>query len=140
VRILLDTTVLSELRRPRPSQAVVEWFAAMATEELCLSVATIAELERGAAMQRRRDPMAAHALEQWIERALADYGDHILAVDTPVARRWGELAGRLGYDNADLVIAVTALEHEIPVATRDARGFKRTGVTVIDPFGPSGRS
>ena len=134
VKYLLDTMVLSEMRRPRPSLEVVAWLRAHPTEDLFLSVATIAEVERGASAQKSRNPPHARALSEWIEQTLVGYADRIIPVDAKIARRWGQLSGELGYENTDLMIAATALDHGLVVATRDRRGFERTGVQLVDPF------
>ena len=92
------------------------------------------EIERGIARQQRRAPSFARELSLWLDRVLAWYGDRILDVDVPTARRWGRLSGDLGHDRADLIIAATALEHGLTVVTRNVRHFEPTGVPVFNPY------
>jgi predicted nucleic acid-binding protein len=131
---LLDTVVLSELRKRDRHPGVVGWLKDRPADELFLSAVTIGEIERGIVRQRAKDPAFAEALEVWLDRTIDIYSDRILPVDTRVARRWGSLSGRLGHDGADLLIAATALEHDLTVVTRNVRHFEPTGAAVIDPF------
>ncbi len=137
---LLDTDVLSALRRRQRDPAVARWVEAQRTSNLYLSVVTVGEVERGIVRQRRRDPAFAEALAGWLDRVLAWYGDRVLAVDLPTARRWGQLSGALGHEGADLLIAATALEHGLTVVTGNTRHFEPTGVAVLNPFVGDGMS
>ena len=131
---LLDTDVLSALRKRERNPSLVAWIGAQRTADLYLSVVSVGEVERGIARQQRRDPAFARALAAWLDSVLTLYGDHILPVDVASARRWGRLSHTLGHDSADLLIAATALEHGLTVATRNIRHFQPAGVPVIDPF------
>ncbi len=137
---LLDTDVLSALRRRQRDPAVARWVEAQRTSNLYLSVVTVGEVERGIVRQRRRDPAFAEALAGWLDRVLAWYGDRVLRVDLPTARRWGQLSGALGHEGADLLIAATALEHGLTVVTGNTRHFEPTGVAVLNPFVGEGMS
>lgn len=132
--ILLDTVVLSELRKREASPGVVRWLMGFRDSDLFLSVASIGEIERGIEMKRRSDSAFAESLTRWIEDLLRLYGDRVLPVTPAVSRRWGILSARLGNDSADLLIAATALTHGLQVATRNIRHFTPTGVDVINPF------
>lgn len=131
---LIDTDVLSALRRRERHPEVVQWLEAQRTADLYLSAVTIGEIERGIAQQQRRDPSFARELSIWLDRVLAWYGDRVLDVDVPTARRWGRLSGDLGHERADLIIAATALEHGLTVVTRNVKHFEPTGVPVLNPF------
>lgn len=131
---LLDTVVLSELRRRDRNPNVVRWLAGASADDVFLSAVTIGEIERGIVRQRAKDAAFAEALGSWLDRTIQVYADRILPVDTPVARRWGSLSARIGNDGADLLIAATALEHGLTVVTRNVRHFEPTGVALIDPF------
>ena len=137
---LLDTDVLSALRRRQRDPAVARWVETQRTSDLYLSVVTVGEVERGIVRQQRRDPAFAEALAVWLDRVLAWYGDRVLGVDLPTARRWGQLSGALGHDGADLLIAATALEHGLTVVTGNTRHFEPTGVAVLNPFVVEGTS
>ena len=133
--ILLDTVVLSELRKRQPSPEVVRWLTGFRDSDLFLSVVSIGEIERGIEKKRKSDPAFAASLTQWIEDLLRLYGDRVLPVTPAISRCWGVLSAQLGNDGADLLIAATALTHGLQVATRNARHFAPTGVGVINPFG-----
>lgn len=132
--LLLDTDVLSALRRRDRNPSVARWLASQRTADLHLSVVTIGEIERGICRQRDRDPAFARELADWLDKVLTWYGDRVLPVDTGTARRWGQLSELLGHANADLLIAATALEHGLTVVTRNARHFEPTGANVLNPF------
>jgi predicted nucleic acid-binding protein len=132
---LLDTDVISELRRRRRNRNVVAWISNVSAADLFLSVVTIGELELGIARQRVRNPSFAKDLADWLELTLRAYEEHILPLTVGIARRWGRLAAQLGNKQLDLAIAATALEHGLTVVTRNVSDFEPTGVTVLDPFG-----
>jgi predicted nucleic acid-binding protein len=132
---LLDTNVLSALRRRDRNPEAVRWVESQRTADLYLSVITIGEIERGITQQLRHNPPFASELAIWLDRVLRWYGDRILGLDVATARRWGQLTATLGHDSADLLIAPTALEHGLKVVTRNVRDFDGTGVEVVYPFG-----
>ena len=133
---LVDTDVLSLLRRPDRSPTVGRWISQQRTTDLYMSVVSVAEIERGIARQRPRDPAFAGVLAAWLDTVLSLYGDRILPVDASTARRWGRLSGALGHDGTDLLIAATAIEHGLTVVTGNVRHFEPTGVPVLDPSAP----
>ena len=130
---LIDTDVLSALRKPDRNPRIVGWVSAQRASDLYLSVVTVGEIERGIVRQRNRDPGFADRLGAWLDSLLRLYRERILPVDAPVARRWGRLTGEHGHGSADLLIAATALEHGLTVVTRNTRHFEPTGVSVLDP-------
>ena len=130
---LIDTDVLSALRRRERHPAIVRWVEGQRTADLHISVVTVGEIERSITQQQRHNPAFARDLAVWLDRVLAWYGDRILPVDAATARRWGQLSAALGNDSADLLIAATALEHGLTVVTRNVRHFEPTGVSVLDP-------
>lgn len=132
--ILLDTVVLSEIRKIRPSAKVVKWLEQQQDSDLFISVVSLGEIERGIEKKRKTEPEFAQELTRWLEDLLRLYGDRILPVTAPVARKWGLLSAQLGHEGADLLIAATALGQGLTVATRNVRHFAPTGVATIDPF------
>ena len=131
---LLDTNVISALRHPDCHPAPTAWLMDQRPSDLYMSVVTIAEIERGIARQISQDSTVARELAAWLERTLAGFADRLLGIDVPTARRWGCLSADLGHNNADLLIAATALEHGLTVVTRNVRHFEPTGVPVLNPF------
>jgi hypothetical protein len=131
---LLDTMVISDLRKRRRSPNVVAWIESVPATDLFLSVVTIGEIELGIEIQRGRSPEYANELDQWLDRTLRIYGDRILSHDVGVARRWSRLAARLGNKGLDLAIAATALDRGLTVATRNVAHFQPTGVATINLF------
>jgi len=132
---LLDTDVLSALRRRERNPDAVRWVESQLTADLHISVVTVGEIERGITQQQRENPSFARDLGVWLDRVLSLYSDRILPVDTATARRWGQLSATLGHDGADLLIAATAIEHGLTVVTRNVRHFEPTGVAVLNPSG-----
>ena len=130
---LLDTDVLSALRRRDRNPETVRWVDGQRTADLYLSVVTVGEIERGITQQQLHNPSFARDLSVWLDRVLVWYGDRILPVDTGTARRWGQLSATIGHDSADLLIAATALERGLTVITRNVRHFEPTGVAVLNP-------
>ena len=133
---LVDTDVLSLLRRPERSPRIDRWMTGQRTADLYMSVVSVAEIERGITRQRDRDPAFAGLLATWLDTVLSLYGNRILPVDASTARRWGRLSGDLGHAGTDLLIAATAIEHGLTVVTRNVRHFEPTGVPVLDPSAP----
>lgn len=131
---LIDTMVLSELRRRQRDPGVVAWIGRQRQEDCFLSVVSIGEIERGIARKRTTDAGFALQLAGWLDQLLRLYGDRLLPVDVGVARRWGQLSAELGHDGADLLIAATALERGLTVVTRNPRHFTPTGVATLNPW------
>ena len=131
---LLDTVVLSELRKAKPSRKLVQWIKAQQAGSLFISVVSVGEIERGMEQARKSDAVFAAELEQWLETLLNLYADRVLPMSANAARLWGRLAARLGHDGADLLIAATALTHGSTVVTRNVKHFAATGVRALDPF------
>lgn len=137
---LLDTVVLSELRKRRRDPGVVAWVERQRTADLFLSVVTIGEIERGIALlQNSQDPEFAGTLVAWLDTVLVLYADRILPFDLGASRRWGQLSAVIGNDSADLMIAATAIEHGLVVVTRNVRDFAPTGAAIYNPFQPTPR-
>ena len=132
---LIDTDVLSALRRRERNPKVVRWLEAQRTPDMYISVVTVGEIERGITQQQRHNPSFARELSIWLDRVLAWYSDRILPVDVATARRWGQLTATLGHESADLLIAATALEHGLTVVTRNVRHFEPTGIPVVNLLG-----
>ena len=131
---LIDTVVLSELRKKNRSERVVNWFRSTRSVDIFLSVVTIGEIERGIKQQQRNTIEFSQELAKWLDGILLHYTDRILPVSINIARRWGTLSVEIGNSGADILIAATALEHGLSVVTRNQRHFTPTGVPVVNPF------
>lgn len=131
---LLDTMVISELRKRTPDPNVVAWLSSAQEKSLFLSVVTISEIQRGIALQRSKDASFSERLQQWLDELLRNYSDRVLPVTTEIACRWGELTARVGHDGADVVIAATALQHGLFVVTRNERHYNSFSVPIINPY------
>jgi len=131
---LLDTVVLSELRKNDRNPGLVRWLSGADDGKLFVSVVTVGEIERGIRRQQGRDAAFAQRLTDWLAHLVLAYGDRILPITTEVARRWGQCSADLGRADADILIAATALEHDMVVVTRNERHFMPTGVRVFNPW------
>ncbi len=131
---LLDTNVLSALRRPERARKVADWLDSKPEDELYLSVITLGEIERGIVQQTGRDPGFAAALRSWIERTVSLFADRLLPFGHEEARIWGRLSAELGNSGADRLIAATALARGAVVVTGNTADFRPTGVKLEDPF------
>ncbi|HEX4293333.1 MAG TPA: PIN domain-containing protein [Rhizomicrobium sp.] len=107
---LLDTDVVSAMRRPEKNSPVSRWSKSVPARNLYLSTATIMEIQKGIALKRKKDALYADILTRWLDGLISNFEERILPITTLVARRWGELAAMVGHEELDLAIAATALE------------------------------
>lgn len=135
-RFLLDTNVISELRKRQRSAKVAAWMARMPDDSAFISVVTIGEVAKGIARRRRvgKGTSDADALQAWLEGLLSLYGDRILPIDVPIATRWGRLCDVHPQLATDMLLAATALEHGLTVATRNVAHFRVAAVPTVNPF------
>ena len=130
---LLDTNVVSELRRPRPNRWVLSWIDGVSHDQLHLSVVTVGEVQAGIELTREQDPAKAAELEEWVERILGTYA--VLAVDAAAFREWARLMHRRSDTlMQDVLIAAVAIVNRLTVVTRNVRDFELLGVPTFDPF------
>lgn len=133
--LLLDTNVLSELRKgPRSNAHVRRWFESVGADEIYLSVLVIGEVRRGVELVRQRDGAQAAALERWLSLVTRDHSERILPVDQPVAELWGRLTATRPGPVIDTLMAATALVHGLVLVTRNIRDVTWTGVRCLNPF------
>ncbi len=132
---LLDTNVVSELRKPRADKHVKAWATGVPTASLFLSAITVLELEAGVLLAERRDARQGAVLRRWLDsHVLPTFADRVLPVDTAVALRYARLhvPNRMAHDDA--LIAATALVHGLIVVTRNTADFELADVGLIDPW------
>ena len=130
---LLDTNIVSELRRPRPQRAVLRWIADVPADQLYLSAVTIGEIQAGIELTRAQDIAKAEELAAWLGKVLMSYS--VLPMDAAAFREWARLMHRRSDTLIeDAMIAATAKVHGLTVVTRNVRDFSQLGVAVQDPF------
>ena len=132
--MLLDTMVLSELRKTAPNAGVVSFIEAQTADALFLSVLTIGEIEAGIEKQRSAAPEFAEELNQWLTLLELQFAQCILPVTPAIAKLWGRLCVQTGNKGVDNLIAATALCHNLTVVTRNVKDFAPTGVRVFNPY------
>jgi len=133
---LLDTNVLSEVRRPRGADAVREWFDSVPSNELFISVLVVGEIRVGIERLRRRDPPQSAVYEQWLGELLRDFAKRVIAVDLAVAERWGRIHAAGGSPTIDGLMAASAMVHGLVFVTRNVAHVARTGVRLLNPWEP----
>ena len=133
---LLDTNVVSELRKPRPHGAVVAWLQSVADADLYLSAVTLGEIQSGIELTRDQDAAKAAEIEAWADMVTS--ACNVLPMDAHTFRVWARLAHRKSDTLVeDAMIAATATVHSLTVVTRNVRDFTDFGVKLLNPFGPT---
>jgi predicted nucleic acid-binding protein len=134
---LLDTNVASEMVKPKPHPAVMQWLAAADESLLHFSVITLGEIRKGIAS--RPEPVRRAQLESWLSALVNRFSGRILPVDLAVADRWGHLAGTcktrsIALPVIDGLLAATALHYALTFVTRNIKDIQGTGVDTLDPW------
>lgn len=130
---LLDTNVISELRKPKPHGAVLAWLQSVDDAHLHISAVTLGEIQAGIEITREQDAAKAADIESWLELVAASY--NVLPMDANAFRQWAKLMHRQSdtlYEDA--MIAATAKAHGLQVVSRNVADFKALGVKVFNPF------
>jgi toxin FitB len=130
---LVDTNVVSELRKPRPHPRAIAWLNGVSDRDLFLSAVTVGELQAGVEITRRQDKTKAEEIEAWVDKIAGAW--NILPMDARVFRQWARMMhGRSDDLIEDTMIAATARVHDLTVVTRNIRNFRPLGVPTLDPF------
>lgn len=130
---LLDTNVVSELRKPRPHGAVLAWLESVDDASLHLATVTLGEIQAGIELTREQDSEKAAEIEHWLDQVTSSY--NVLAMDGPAFRCWAKLMHRKSdtlYEDA--MIAAIAKVHGLTVVTRNIADFSSFGIGVLNPF------
>lgn len=132
---LLDTNVISELRKPQADKNVVAWARSVIAPRLFISAITLKELETDVLRMERRDPIQGKVLRTWLKRhVMPAFDARILPVDAAVALRCARLHVPDQANESDALIAATALVHGLTVVTRNIGDFESSGVALINPW------
>ena len=131
---LLDTGVVSELRKPAPDEGLVSWLGGVRTEEIFLSCLLLVELRAVAERLRSADTDTSAALDRWLDGLTATFAERVLPVDVAVADQWGRLNGQWALNATEGLIVATAAVHGLSVVTRNPAALLGLDVAVLNPF------
>ena len=130
---LLDTNIISELRRPKPHGAVLEWYKNITEEDLFISAVSIGEIQAGIELTRPQDKKKAAILEQWLQSISNIH--NVLPMTGSTFRLWAKLMhSQTNTVREDAMIAATAIEKDLIVVTRNTKDFKRFKLQLLNPF------
>lgn len=134
---LLDTNVVSELRKREPDPNVLAWYATTASSHLFLSVITLGEIRLGIELLRRRkDKQQAEHLEQWLNGLVRSYQENIIGLDAAAADEWGRINAPSRLPFIEGLLAATARARDFTLVTRYTADVERSGVKLLNPFDP----
>jgi predicted nucleic acid-binding protein len=133
---LLDTNVVSEIRRRNASAAVVAWYETTSDHELFVSAMVLGEVRTGIERLRRRDPAQAATLERWLHGLYDAFADRIIPIDGAIAEDWGSLNAADPMPLVDGLMAATARVRRMVLVTRNVAHVARPGVRVLNPWEP----
>lgn len=134
MRYLLDTNVLSELRKKHPNHEVLKWISENKSKELCVSCLTIGEIRHGVLKKSKQDKVAGASLLKWLESLLEEYNDRILGIDLEVCEEWARLLAIDSTNGIDSLIAAQAIATNCTMVTRNIKYFTKFGVKLLNPF------
>ncbi len=132
---LLDTNILSELRKGhRCDPKVASWALNERGEAHYISVLSLGEIRKGIELLRRKAPDQCVGLEVWVQRLRLDYANCTIGITPEIADRWGEMCARRPLPVIDALLAATAFELGLTLATRNTKDFEGLGISTVDPF------
>lgn len=131
---LLDTNVVSEIRKKTPDLGVATWFASVPADRLFLSVLVVGEIRQGIDRLARRDPAQAEVFERWLSHLRGGYRDRVVPITVQIAEAWGRLNVPDPVPVVDGLLAATALVHDWTLVTRNATDVAPTGARLLNPF------
>lgn len=132
---LLDTNVLSEIRKgSRADENVMRWWSRVEAADLYISVLCLGEIRYGIELKRRKDSMQSAILERWLKTTVIQFGSRVLPISNGIAEEWGRLCLDERLPDADGLMAATALVHGLTMVTRNTKDFRRSGVSILNPW------
>jgi predicted nucleic acid-binding protein len=132
---LLDTNILSELGKgDRCNPNVSNWAAKECAQAHYFSVLSLGEIRKGIELLRKKSPADCTPFEIWLQKLQSDYTNCTIAITTEIAERWGELSALRQLPVIDSLLAATALEHGLTLATRNTKDFDGLGIAIVNPF------
>jgi predicted nucleic acid-binding protein len=134
VSFLLDTNVVSEIRKQTPDAGIASWFASVPADRLFLSVLVVGEIRHGIERLARRDPAQAEIYERWLSQLVGGYGDRVIPITERIAQTWGRLNVPDPVPVVDGLMAATALVNDWTLVTRNVSDVRSTGVRLLNPF------
>lgn len=135
MKLLLDTNVISELRKDRSASAGVRhWWSRVRAQDLFISVIVLGEIRKGVERLRSRDTRRAEVLDQWLAGLSLSFDGRIVDVDARIADCWGRLLAADPVPATDALLAASALVYDMVLVTRNVRDLQRTGVRLYNPF------
>ena len=130
---LLDTNIISELRKPKPHGAVLQWYDSISDEELYISAVSIGEIQAGIELTRDEDKNKAESLESWLQQV--SNAHHVLPITSSMFRLWAKLMHKESNTVwEDAMIAATAIDQKLTVVSRNIKDFKRFKINLLNPF------
>ncbi len=134
MKYLLDTNIISELRRKFPNERLIEWINDIDSEDLYMSVITIGELRAGALKKSKKDSTQGQLLMKWVDELSRSYQDQILEINMEDCESWGELLAIDSTNGIDALIAAQAIKNKMTVVTRNQKHFEVFDIKLINPF------
>jgi toxin FitB len=134
MKYLLDTNVVSELRKKVPSNNVIDWFASIHPSQLYLSCLTVGEIKVGILKLAKKDKEASLKLMKWLNSLTADYAKQIIGIDLETSEEWAELMSIDSSNAIDSLIAAQAKQGNMILVTRNIRHYSMFDIRLLDPF------
>jgi toxin FitB len=134
MRYLLDTNIVSEIRKKRPNEGLIAFMSAVDPDSLYLSVLTLGELRKGVAQKHRTGLSAARQLEMWVDGLESNFADRILGIDAATASLWGKLSAHRTRPVVDTLLAATAIVNNLTLVTRNTSDLRGIDVNLHNPF------
>ena len=134
MKYLLDTNIVSDLRKKKPDIGVIEWMKKANSTDLYLSCITIAELKVGALKKAKTDKVAGNSLFKWIENLVEAYREQMILVDLGTCEKWAEFLNIDGTNAVDSLLLAQAAANNLVLVTRNTKHFKMFGINYLNPF------